>query len=94
MSRTIKSFWVCSTQDISSGDAAVANLLNLQLAGLTRPAVAHLCAGVFHTVECSAAHFVTLQHGSLAASHRLTRFPTDAGFCDKGGTLRTRSRVT
>lgn len=94
MSRTVKSFLVCATQDLSSGNTTVANLLNLQLAGLTRPAVAHLHAEMFNAVECSAAHLVALQHGGLAASHWLTCFPTDAGFCYEGGTLRTRSRVT
>lgn len=47
-------------------------LLNLQLAGLTGTAVAHLRAGVFSAVERGAALLVTLQHGSLAAAHRLT----------------------
>lgn len=36
-------------------------LLNLQLAGLTRPAVAHLRAGVITTVEQSSALVVTLE---------------------------------
>lgn len=62
MPRTIKSFFVCATQDFTSGNAAVTHLLNLQLAGLTRPTVAHLGTGVFSTVEQGTAHFVTLQH--------------------------------
>lgn len=94
MSRTIKSFFISSAQNFTSCYSAVANLLKLQLAGLTCPTVAHLCAGVFSTVEDSAAHFITLEHCSLAAAHWLTCLLTCAGFCDKGGTLGTRSRVT
>lgn len=51
MPRTIKSVFICTTRDFTSGNATVAHLLNLQLAGLTGPAVAHLGAGVFSTVE-------------------------------------------
>lgn len=47
-------------------------LLNLQLAGLTGPTVAHLRTGVFSAVEQGTALPVTLQHGSLATAHRLT----------------------
>lgn len=94
MSRTVKSIFICPTQDFTRGDATVADLLKLQLARLTRSAVAHLSAGVVGTVEYSTTHFVTLEHRSLAAAHRLTGLPTNAGFCYKGRTLWTRSRVT
>lgn len=51
-------------------------LLNLQLAGLTGAAVAHLRAGVFSAVEQGTALPVTPQHGSLATAHRLTAVVT------------------
>lgn len=94
MSRTIKYFLICATQDVTSGNATVAHLLNLQLAGLTSATVAHLGAGVVSTVEYGTTHLVTLQHCSLTTAHWLTGLPTDTGFCYKGRTLRTRSRMT
>lgn len=92
MSRAIKSFFICATQDVTTCDSTIANyrqsckkyllvifsynipqrqlwdcmshsvllrgsikvrltLLNQERARLTGPAVAHLCAGVFSTVE-------------------------------------------
>lgn len=51
MSRTVKSVFISATQGFPSGNATVAHLLNLQRAGLTFPAVAHLGAAVFSTVE-------------------------------------------
>lgn len=93
MSRTIEPFFICATQDFTRGNTTVTNLLNQQLAGLAQPAVAHLAAGVFSTVEHSAAHLVTLKDRGLAAAHRLTGPPTDAGFSYKGRALWARSRV-
>lgn len=56
--------------------------------------MAHLHTGVFSAVEQGTALPVALQHGSLATAHRLTDFPTYAGFCYESRALGTRSRVT
>ena len=46
-------------------------MLDLQLAGLAGPCVAHLGTGVLGTVEDGTAHAGTLQHSGLATSHWL-----------------------
>lgn len=50
MSCTIKSIFISATRHRATPSTAVTNLLDLDLAGLTGPAVAHLCTGVFPTV--------------------------------------------
>lgn len=47
-------------------------LLNLQLAGLTCPTVAHLGAGVFSTVKEGTTRLVTPENCTLATAHWLT----------------------
>lgn len=57
-------------------------LLNLQLAGLTSPTVAHLGTGVFSTGKQGTANLVTLQHCSLPTSHGLTAKKQFYQYCD------------
>lgn len=51
MSRAVESFLIRAARDGARGHSAVTDLLNLQLAGLTGPAVANLRARVLTTVE-------------------------------------------
>lgn len=57
-------------------------LLNLQLAGLTGPTVAHLGAGVLSTGKQGTANLVALQNCSLPAAHGLTAKKHFHQYCD------------
>lgn len=85
---------ICSARNLPRLHPAVTHLLGEQRAGLALGAMADLGAAVLPAVERGAAHRAATDGGRLAAAHRLVCFPADAGFVDKGGTLRTRSRVT